>query len=304
MSHTPDYFRALIGLRTITPLHAGVLGGDHIIDRPIHRDVHTQVPKISSNALKGALREHGVAQNADRVFGTSENGDGRGGKSGQLNLTDARLLLFPVRSAVGGWAWVTCPSVLRKFREEAALAGCDVSAEAINTFYHALVNSIDDRAVYAGSTLKADKHFILQHHVLPIDERLTKPQVETWVTAMPLLSDLEALTERLVIVSDENFSALTLRYTEVYTRNKINDATGATGGGLLFTEECLPAGSVLYALAFSMPDVKQNDLEQQLKKDIQTIRIGGNATLGKGFCRLYWYFPHHENTKQHEHSHA
>ncbi len=304
MSHTPDYFRALIGLHTITPLHAGALGGDHIIDRPIHRDVHTQVPKISSNALKGALREHGVAPNADRVFGTSENGDGRGGKSGQLNLTDARLLLFPVRSVVGGWAWVTCPSVLRKFREEAALAGYDVRTEAIEAFYNALSDSIDDRAVYAGEALAAGDYLVLQHHPLPIDKRLQEQQVKDWADKLPLLSRLEALGKRLVIVSDENFSALTLRYTEVYTRNKINDATGATGGGLLFTEECLPAGSVLYALAFSMPDVKQNDLEQQLKKDIQTIRIGGNATLGKGFCRLYWYFPHHENTKQHEHSHA
>lgn len=295
MSHTPDYFRALIGLRTLTPLHAGVLGGNHIIDRPIHRDVHTQLPKLSGNALKGALREHGLAKNAEQLFGKTNASNG-GGASGWLNFTDARLLLFPVRSAAGGWAWVSGPSVLRRFRDELALAGLNTHARALADFFEAFSNQIGDEAVYAGHRLAMNGYVALQNHVFRIDERLCKEQVEACQAEIPMLQSLDSLAERLVIVSDENFRELTLRHTEIHTRNKINDATGATGVGLLFTEEHLPTESVLYALAFSMPDKKQQDIENELNKGIDKIRIGGNATLGKGFCRLHWYFPSNSET--------
>lgn len=295
MSHTPDYFRALIGLHTLTPLHTGVLGGDHIIDRPIHRDVHTQLPKLSSNALKGALREHGLAKNAEKLFGKTDAGNG-GGASGWLNFTDARLLFFPVRSVAGGWAWVSSPSVLRKFRQEAVLAGYDFASDSMQVFYEALANSVDDRAIYAGNSLTVDGCLVLQRHVFPIEKRLTAKQVNDWANEIPFLKCLQDFAERLVIVSDDNFRELTLRHTEIHTRNKINDATGATGGGLLFTEEHLPAESVLYALAFSMPDKKQQEIEGELNTDIDKIRIGGNATLGKGFCRLHWCLPSNSET--------
>jgi CRISPR-associated protein Cmr4 len=295
MSNSPDHFRALIGLRTLTPLHAGVLGGDHIIDRPIHRDVHTQLPKLSSNALKGALREHGLAKNAEKLLGKTDTGNG-GGNSGWLNLTDARLLLFPVRSAAGGWAWVSSPSVLRKFREEAALTGHGLSSDPIQAFNEALANSIDDRAIYAGNNLNVGGYLVIQQHVFSIEKRLTANQVNDWANEVPLLKDLQDFAERFVILSDDNLRELTLRHTEIHTRNKINDATGATGGGLLFSEEHLPGESLLYALAFSMPNKKQQEIENELNTDIDKIRIGGNATLGKGFCRLHWYFPSKNKT--------
>ncbi|MCS6930249.1 MAG: type III-B CRISPR module RAMP protein Cmr4 [Saprospiraceae bacterium] len=290
MSHTPDYFRALLGLRTLTPLHAGVAGGSHILDRPIHRDVHTQLPKISSNALKGALREYGLAKNAEELFGKTDVSNG-GSASGCLNFTDVRLLFFPVRSAVGGWAWVTSPSVLHKFWHEAKLTGHGKETDASRDFFAALGHQIGDSAVYAGQRLASDKYLILQNYSFPIDKRLEKNQVESWQCEVVLLKSLEALAEHLVIVSDENLREFTLRYTEIHVRNKIHDATRATGGGLLFSEEHLPANTVLYALAFSMPDREQQEIENKLSQQIRCIRIGGNASLGKGFCTLNWYFP-------------
>ncbi|MEQ8704126.1 MAG: type III-B CRISPR module RAMP protein Cmr4 [Phaeodactylibacter sp.] len=300
--HTHTYFRALLGLRTLSPLHAGVLGGNHIIDRPIDREINSGWPKVNSAALKGALREQGIARsgNAANLFGVEEsvfedeNGKKqkvRYGKAGLLSFTDARLLLFPVRSARGGWAWVSCPAVLERFREEAGLAGYDVAQPAMKDFYAVFANKIDDDAIlYAGNTLNLGDKLLLHHHIFGVDTRLDKSKLKDWQKAIPLLSDLDDFPERLAIVSDENFTELARLYTEVSTRNKIKDGTGATGGGALFTEEYLPEGALLYALSFSMPNATHNDVEDKLDTAPKVLQLAGNATLGKGRCALSWHF--------------
>lgn len=302
-----DNFRALLSLQARTPLHAGVLGGNHIIDRRIHREVHTQLPMVSSNALKGALREQDIAKdkNAEKqLFGNDDAPDAnddkpRGGKPGLLFFTDARLLLFPVRSKAGGWAWITSPRVLKKYREEAGLAGVLPESQDIDAFYKAFDNSInDDQAVYAGQQLAMGGMLMLYRHVFSIDKRLLIQQVdvEAWQKAMPLLQGFPALTERLVILSDENFREMTSLYTEVITRNKITDSTGAVSGEALFTEEYLPADSLLYALAASIPGKTQEDICRMINKETSLIQLAGNATLGKGLCQIAWHFPQTQKT--------
>lgn len=297
-----SYFRALIGLRTLSPLHPGILGGNHIIDRPIDREVHTQWPKVNSAALKGALREQESASGKIKndLFGVEESDfeDGNGekqkinfGKAGLLSFTDLRLLLFPMYSAKGGWAWISCLGVLKRFREEAAVVGYDVLQPKVDHFYQAFGNIIaDDSVVYAGKNLKLGDKLLLHHHVFSIDARMDKDKLEAWQEAMPLLSDLTDLPERLVIVSDENFTELAQLYTEVSTRNKINDATGATGGGALFTEEYLPEGALMYALSFSMPNATHDEVANKLDTSPKVLQLAGNATLGKGRCALSWHF--------------
>lgn len=308
--HTANhsYFRALIGLRTLSPLHAGVLGGNHIIDRPIDREVHTQWPKVSSAALKGALREQGIAKSgaAADLFGVEEYENSppkkaKYGKAGLLSFTDARLLLFPLRSARGGWAWVSCPSVLRRFREAAGLVGYDVAQPAVEAFHAVFASKVNDGAWYAGEALKLKDKLLLHHHVFPIDTRLGKKELENWKNTMPLVHDLKDLPERLVIVSDENFTELTRLYTELTTRNKINDATGATGGGALFTEEYLPEGALLYALSFSMPNATHTEVAGKVDAAPKTLQLAGNATLGKGQCDLGWYYSSSPKKVGHEH---
>lgn len=293
------YFRALLGLRTLTPLHAGVLGGNHIVDRPIDRDIHNKWPKISSTALKGALREDiavvkNSIKNRDLIFGledSSPDGDSerRLGKSGLLSFTDARLLLFPVHSVRGVWAWVTCPRALRKLRDEATLAGF-VKTSNNDAVFQALDNAIGDQAVYAGNMLAVNAEKLqLYQHTFRIDRRLTPEQMMNWKDSFPLLDKLDDFVERVVIVSDENFGIMTHLYIEHSTRNKINDDTSSTVGGTLFTEEHLPANTLLYALAFSMPDKNHQEIASLLDMHPKRMQIGGNATLGRGRCFVSWH---------------
>jgi CRISPR type III-B/RAMP module RAMP protein Cmr4 len=149
-------------LYTETPLHAGSGSSVAAVDLPIQRERHTQYPMIQGSGVKGAIRDlaedrYGITaikreircikeklQNSnpsekedlkkwmeelskeldqrmipiELVFGP-EDGDRHGGA---LSFTDARILLFPVRSLKGVFAWITCPDVLSRLKKEAALA--------------------------------------------------------------------------------------------------------------------------------------------------------------------------------------
>ena len=121
-----------------TPLHAGSGDSLGVVDLPIQRERHTSFPKIEASSLKGALREafeqltREVSSDTEvikkaktdksdeiiKAFGP-EQGDLH---AGAIGFTDARLLLFPVKSMKGVFAWVTCPRVLKQLKRDLALS--------------------------------------------------------------------------------------------------------------------------------------------------------------------------------------
>ena len=92
--------------------------------------------------------------------------------------------------------------------------------------------------------------------------------------------------------------------TEVVTRTKIDDKTGTVSGNALFTEEFLPAETVmssfiLYSPAFSAVQANESEEKKntpmlvgevikyfkQKTKEIPVLQIGGDATIGKGIVK-------------------
>jgi len=118
-------------LQCETALHAGSGSELGIVDLPIQRERHTGFPKIEGSSLKGALREHFTdVPDIDKnllitTFGTDTKEQGDNAKAGAIGITDARLLLFPVKSVKGVFAYITCPRVLNKFCTDLAI--CDSS---------------------------------------------------------------------------------------------------------------------------------------------------------------------------------
>jgi CRISPR-associated protein Cmr4 len=106
------------------------------VDLPIQRERHTGFPKIESSGIKGCFREEFeriVAEENNKTLGekglpedfvTVAFGHETDGSihSGSAAFTDARLLLFPVRSAKGVFAYVTCPYILKRLEEDFAFA--------------------------------------------------------------------------------------------------------------------------------------------------------------------------------------
>ena len=128
-----------------TPLHAGSGSDLGIVDLPIQREKHTDYPKIEASGLKGSIREIFDTQAKTKeqtgiVFGP-EQGDLH---AGALGFTDARLLLFPVKSVSGVFAWVTCPAVLERFNHDLSI--CQPSIKLVE-------NLPGENTVTNGSTL-------------------------------------------------------------------------------------------------------------------------------------------------------
>jgi CRISPR-associated protein Cmr4 len=306
-----------------SPLHAGSGSELDFIDKPIQRERHTQFPKIESSSLKGAIREmfytygknisdssenNAFFEDFNAAFG-AESKEQEAGKErqGGLAFTDARLLLFPVKSMKGVFAWITCPFILKRFEADMKRAGRTYSLppDAIKytpengkailfsdgnlEIQTGLPNNLKFNIIleeYAFEKQKADASFTLNE--LFADKIFPLPEFNYWN---------QQLKNNLVILSDNDFADFCEMSTEVITRNQIDVLTGTVKKGHLFTEEYLPTDSVLYTVAMTHAEFAKNgtgksemDILKYFKDNItnkfnNVFQAGGNATIGKGLIR-------------------
>lgn len=99
------------------PMHPGAGVSVGHVDLPIQREVHTGYPMVQSSGVKGSLREAvknrkllANSSEMDWIFGPENAADSRAA----IVVTDARTLLFPVKSAAGVFGWVTSPHALAR----------------------------------------------------------------------------------------------------------------------------------------------------------------------------------------------
>jgi CRISPR-associated protein Cmr4 len=324
-----------------TPLHAGSGSDLGIVDLPIQRERHTSFPKIEASSLKGALRE-AVEQEVlskltkdekdkynniktvepeliklNKVFGFDDGAlkgfdkdemknlfeEGKTDFAGAIGFTDARLLLFPVKSMKGVFAWVTCPKVLRQFERDMKLTGDKsfsiaglekLTNSAENECYILCETSESDLIVGGDKIILEEYAFTATNKDLKVEEKcLSKYFADTF---FEINSYWHSKAQKsIVILSDDDFKDFTNLSTEVITRTKISNVTGTVDkeNGALFTEEYLPAESVMYSLVmahdeFSSAADKMTaaSIQNFFKENLEPIvQIGGNATLGKGLVR-------------------
>ena len=257
-------------IKVITPLHAGSGSDLGVVDMPIQRESHTGFPKIEASSLKGSIRsaftENNDEAKAVAIFGT-------GDKAGDLGFSDARILFFPVKSVRGVFAYVTCPMVLKRFEADRT-TGSEASASPQKELW--FPQTVDEcKCIVFGDKNKIDNtnNVILEEYSF----EATKISGEV-KTSLPK-ELFEAIKERLVIISDDNFTHFVKNSTEVITRIRLKNGVADKESGGLFTEEYLPSESVMYALALGEVAKFTND-------DIKIMQIGGDTNLGKGIVEL------------------
>src|SRR5712692_547854 len=116
-------------VHALSPLHAGTGQGIGVIDLPIAREKATGLPFLPGSSVKGSLRD--VCPEAWRVklFGPEKNNADL--HAGSVQFSDQRLLLLPVRSLKGTFAWVTSPYILNRFVRDARDAGANELVKAV-----------------------------------------------------------------------------------------------------------------------------------------------------------------------------
>lgn len=296
-------------------LHCGSGNDIGIIDLPLQRERHTGFPKIEASGLKGGIREAfedseeeiqvgakkvrvGDKETISLTFGP-ENGDAH---AGSLGFTDARILLFPVKSMRGVFGWVTCPYVLERFKNELELCGVKLN-----------LNIPRANTTTMGCNLFVkDKIIILEEYSFQIekdkDENGDCTRLSKWLSEHIFPNDPEykftsdKLKTDIIVLEDDAFRDFVTLSTEVITRIKIHSETGTVQSGGLFTEEFLPPETILYSIVFASPIFKedkaqkgifnQNEIQEEdlvmeyfTKALPSVIQLGGDATIGKGIVR-------------------
>lgn len=278
----------LLLLHAISPLHAGTGQGVGVIDLPIAREKATGIPIVPGSTVKGVLRDAcGSETECEHIFGpTTANASDY---AGSIQFTDQRMLLLPVRSLAGTFAWVTSPLLLQRFLRDVA----EVS-DLRPPDMPAMPNE-DESCVVAGPTsqliVAAQNQVILEDLALTATRDAGLAAWADWLGDKLFPGDMawqNSLKARICIVSDNVLSFLLQTGTEVTARIALDDEKKTVKPGALWYEESLPAESVMSGLVIASPVKAEAKVvfAKIQKLTAGTVQLGGNATVGRGLCRL------------------
>ncbi len=286
----------LVTLYTRTPLHVGCGTSVDVVDLPIMRERITNFPVIPGSSLKGVLlqaaREHfaggaharskvDLPDEAKLLFGSigQDESNQQTSHAGCVQIMEAKLLAFPVRSLAGCFAWLTCPAVLRRFARD---TGKSFEVPEVPK----------DRAL-AKAELVTSGHVVFEEYALPVAEDPSAlPDLATALA--PLTSDplwTTSLGKRLAVVDDEVFQHFVTTCTEVVTRVKIDPCTRTVDGPGLFNQENVPCETVFYTVLSVIAPRRESAADASghltaLLTANPILQIGGDETTGHGLCEI------------------
>jgi CRISPR-associated protein Cmr4 len=322
---------SVLFLYTETPLHAGSGVALGAVDLPIQRERMTNLPMVQGSGIKGALREafreHLNSPAAEdqflQLFGPEAPDRGKEDPSdreefaGALSVQDARLLLLPVRTVWGGFAWVTSPLILERLARD--LEGMLVAKLEWRASMPKTVARLNHENGLVGTkcTVSGEGRLLMEDLDYKAEADPWVDAVATWLqrNAMPQGEETRPFRERipgqLVVLTDAEMKFWSEHATEVVARIRINPATGTVKDGALWSEESLPAESMLWSPTFFVhgrrPQEKKSiepskptrssynaaDLRKHFAGQIAPagpikgrIRLGGDRTVGRGIVSV------------------
>lgn len=298
--------RGLLGLLAESSVHAGTGQQLGAVDLPVQRERHTDWPTIYGSGLKGVLRDHAKddsakfnGQEIEAVFGPDSDKGNNGEQNrfaGALAISDARLLLFPVRTLGKAFAWITCPMAWARLERDAADAGLP-NFPNMDTKNLPNPEKVQVPSKWIAPAILLEEFEYMTFQYKKVDE------LAEWIGKYLLPQDAvyaywrTLLAESLTIVCDDDFRDFTRQATEIVTRIKISSDTKTVADHMLWTEENLPADSLLYSLVVAWPPAKGSDsgladansvMEKfsNLIENCGVIQVGGKETVGRGFMAV------------------
>ncbi len=270
----------VLSLFAETSLHPGIGQIVGAVDLPVARERATGYPVIFGSSLKGALREkcekklikeqnEGKDGAIARIFGQAE-------QAGSLLISDARILLLPVRSIPGPFRWITCPHILERLKRDLALVGITKDFQIPN---------VQDRAFVHNSS--KDSQVFLEEIVTDVqkDDSIEKI-VEVLENFIPHDFVKKRFKKQFMIIDDEEFQYFAQYGLQVNARNVLDEKKISLN---LWYEELIPHDTLFYSLIFERKlSENQNDIEvlKRIFTEDKYLQIGGNETIGQGWCTV------------------
>lgn len=241
-------------LECLTNLHVGTGSESYnLVDGEVEKDPVTGYPTIHASTIKGALRRHLAymgEETVSQIFGTAASGNQENG--GRYRFLDGLLLARPLR-----------------------LAGSERLASVLT------VTTASANAYFSRLRLFGCERYPLEQVPPPVFggkaflTTCTEPvSVEGEPTgaldpAAPIAVLRDVLGEDMAVAA--TFDGFDLPVTA---------RTNATRGGTLWFEEMVPAGSVFFFGVLTEEDLTPLPLDGAI------LQVGGNASIGCGYCRL------------------
>ncbi|MBF1294159.1 MAG: type III-B CRISPR module RAMP protein Cmr4 [Neisseria sp.] len=282
-------------LHALSALHVGTGQGIGAVDLPIARSRATNLPLVPGSALKGVLRDeakekwHVSEDDIQALFGSQA--DKENIHAGAAAFGDAHLLLLPIRSFAGTVAFATCPFILQRYARDVR----GILPESPK------VPALKDSASVPDNTVLRVSGSQIALEDLDIDSE-TGTEAKQWAEHIAAAvypentanseAWREQLCQRFIILPDSTFSFLADTATEIRMRIRIDRETRIVKEGALWSEENLPAESVLYGILaidksrHSANAKSADELSALIPAGETQIQIGGKHTVGRGLCRL------------------
>lgn len=293
---------------TETSLHVGSGTSLGVIDLPIQREKYTDYPIIQASGIKGAVRDwfetmdkRNGEKDKDKVkliFGPDAIGGTEEAFAGAATFTDGKLLLLPVRSLKGVFAYTTSCFALSRLKRDLQIAGVPISWDVPPEPQDNQVFGVDNNNLGDGDKV------LLEEYVFELKEDSDIKVIAEWFSqsAFPKGDEYafwrDKVKKDLIILSENAFRDFVKLSTEVQARIKIDNETKTVKAGALFYEEALPSDTLLYSITMANdPFCDSNKRPNKLKDaesvitfisklDGQRAQFGGDTTIGKGIVSI------------------
>jgi len=271
----------IIGLLAETSVHPGVGQSDSAVDLPVAREKPTDYPFVPGSGVKGALRQKAMEtfgetdENAspktDALFGVQDN-------AGVLLVSDARLLLLPVRSLTGSYKWLTCPHIVERYARDRVRQDFDEFDVDLSC-----LSSGTAMATGTGELFLEERNFTICEGQ---DDALNN--LATFLCdAIADTSAKARLASQLAVVHDDVFSWFARYALPVDAHNVLDRKTKSSDN--LWYEETLPSDTIMSVVVEERNGLNSGvaPLRQAKKlfEDNSYLRLGGNETTGQGWFR-------------------
>jgi CRISPR-associated protein Cmr4 len=256
----------IIGLLAETYIHPGTGQAAGAIDLPVARERATQDPFIPGSSMKGALLDYSRGEGLDKkrladLFGKQEN-------AGQLLISDARLLLLPVRSLSHPYVWLTCPYLVERLRRDLERAG--KGAAPLST-----PELADGETMATG-----ERELFLEERLFSIKG---PPPADLVAATGALIAHNDArdrLKKQLAVVDDNAFKWFAQYALPVQARNVLDEKKKTSNN--LWHEEALPPDTLMYFVLGERADGVAAEIAGHLAQR-GYLQAGGNETVGQGW---------------------
>jgi CRISPR-associated protein Cmr4 len=283
--------KGIIGLLAETPIHAGAAESRGVIDLPVQREAHTAWPCVYGSGVKGAWREaaelyagtdEGKNSKVIECFGP-EQGTGYGGA---LHVSDAMVLLLPVRSLDSHFRWVTCPSVLDRHKRLCQMFVWDACY---------VIPEVQPSEVQCGTAERGTVY--LEEFAFA---RADAPVSDDVLTHLARIAGdqpgVDMLRRRIAVVHDDWFRYMCEHAMPDAPHVRLDNESKKVIGRHFWQEEFLPPDTLLYVGVRAIRSLGEDHPMQaaevfrfgvdEVLCSAKYLRLGGNESTGMGWCRV------------------